>query len=77
EGDVQSLRNYSLGAEQLAEKAAQALGYYQAEIDSEIKDGDPLRLVINIQPGEPVHLRNEVIRVEGPAASLKAFRLPT
>ncbi len=32
--------------------------------------------MINIQPGEPIHLRNVVIRVEGPAASLKAFRVP-
>ncbi|KPB14726.1 autotransporter assembly complex protein TamA [Pseudomonas amygdali] len=74
--DVQALRNFSLGAEQQAEKAAQALGYYQAQIDSEIKDADQPRLVINIQPGEPIHLRNVVIRVEGPAASLKAFRVP-
>ncbi|PYD84110.1 hypothetical protein DNF23_56360, partial [Pseudomonas syringae pv. pisi] len=66
-----------LGAEQQAEKAAQALGYYQAQIDSEIKDGEQPSLVINIQPGEPIHLRNVVIRVEGPAAAMKAFRVPS
>ncbi|MCQ2990189.1 autotransporter assembly complex protein TamA [Pseudomonas tremae] len=74
--DAEALRNFSLGAEQQAEKAAQALGYYQAQIDSEIKDGAEPRLVINIKPGEPVHLRNVVIRVDGPAASLKAFKVP-
>ncbi|EPM95015.1 surface antigen (D15), partial [Pseudomonas syringae pv. actinidiae ICMP 19070] len=74
--DAKALRNFSLGAEQQAEKAAQALGYYQAQIDSEIKDGEDPRLIINIQPGEPIHLRNVVIRVDGPAASLQAFKVP-
>jgi translocation and assembly module TamA len=36
----------------------------------------PPRLVLNIEPGEPVHLRNVNVRVEGPAASLKAFQIP-
>ncbi|MCF5647084.1 BamA/TamA family outer membrane protein, partial [Pseudomonas syringae] len=76
ERDAKALRNFSLGAEQQAEKAAQALGYYQAQIDSKIQDGPEPRLVINIKPGEPIHLRNVVIRVEGPAASLKAFKVP-
>ncbi len=76
ERDVKALRNFSLGAEQQAEKAAQALGYYQAQIDSEIQDGPEPRLVIKIKPGEPIHLRNVVIRVDGPAASLAAFKVP-
>ncbi|MCF5227285.1 outer membrane protein assembly factor, partial [Pseudomonas syringae] len=74
--DAKALRNFSLGAEQQAEKAAQALGYYQAQIDSEIKDGEDPRLIINIQPGEPIHLRNVLIRVDGPAAALQAFKVP-
>ncbi len=76
ERNVQALRNFSLGAEQQAEKAAQALGYYQAQIDSEIQDGENPRLVIKVLPGEPIRLRNVVVRVEGPAASLKAFKVP-
>ncbi len=74
--NAQALRNFSLGAEQQAEKAAQALGYYQAQIDSEIQDGENPRLVIKVLPGEPIRLRNVVVRVEGPAASLKAFKVP-
>ncbi|HCS46245.1 MAG TPA: hypothetical protein DIW52_26145, partial [Pseudomonas sp.] len=57
-------------------KAAQALGYYQPQIDSDVKGGKTPRLVLNIDPGEPVHLRNVTVRVEGPAASLKSFRVP-
>ncbi len=74
--NAQALRNFSLGAEQQAEKAAQALGYYQAQIDSEIQDGENPRLIIKVLPGEPIRLRNVVVRVEGPAASLKAFKVP-
>ncbi|MEE4371235.1 autotransporter assembly complex family protein [Pseudomonas alliivorans] len=76
ERNAQALRNFSLGAEQQAEKAAQALGYYQAQIDSEIWDGENPRLIIKVLPGEPIRLRNVVVRVEGPAASLKAFKVP-
>ncbi|WP_122207304.1 autotransporter assembly complex family protein [Pseudomonas viridiflava] len=76
ERDAKALRNFSLGAEQQAEKAAQALGYYQAQIDSEIEDGENPRLIMKILPGEPIRLRNVVIRVNGPAASMKAFKVP-
>ncbi|MEE3936907.1 autotransporter assembly complex family protein [Pseudomonas viridiflava] len=76
ERNAQALRNFSLGAEQQAEKAAQALGYYQAQIYSEIQNGENPRLIIKVLPGEPIRLRNVVVRVEGPAASLKAFKVP-
>lgn len=76
ERDEEALQRFSMGAEEQAQKAAQALGYYQAQIHSEVKTGKDLRLVINIAPGEPVHLRNVTVRVDGPAASLKVFRVP-
>jgi translocation and assembly module TamA len=77
--DEEALQRFSRGAEEQARKAAQALGYYQTHIDSEVKpgkDGKPLRLVLRIETGEPVHLRNVTIRIDGPAAQLKSFRLP-
>ncbi|WP_260961824.1 autotransporter assembly complex protein TamA [Pseudomonas citri] len=74
--DEEALLRFSRGAEEQARKAAQALGYYQPQIDSVVEAGKVPRLVLTIEPGEPVHLRNVVIRVDGPAASLKAFRLP-
>ena len=74
--DEQALLRFSRGAEEQAKKAAQALGYYQPHIQSEVRGGDKPRLLLRIDPGEPVHLRNVMIRVEGPAASLKSFRTP-
>ena len=74
--DEEALLRFSRGAEEQARKAAQALGYYQPQIDSEVEPGKDLRLVLTIDPGEPVHLRNVTLRIEGPAASLKSFRVP-
>ncbi len=74
--DEEALLRFSRGAEEQAKKAAQALGFYQPQIDSEVKAGKTPKLVLNIDPGEPVHLRNVIVRVDGPAASLKAFRVP-
>ncbi|MCE4056237.1 autotransporter assembly complex protein TamA [Pseudomonas sp. Au-Pse12] len=75
--DEEALLRFSRGAEEQAKKAAQALGYYQPHIESEVRGGDKPRLLLRIDPGEPVHLRNVTVRVEGPAASLKSFRTPT
>ncbi|NBF04208.1 BamA/TamA family outer membrane protein [Pseudomonas sp. Fl5BN2] len=74
--DEEALLRFSRGAEEQAKKAVQALGYYQPHIESEVRGGEKPRLLLRIDPGEPVHLRNVTIRVEGPAASLKSFRTP-
>lgn len=76
--DADSLLHFSIGAEEQAQRAAQALGYYQAKIVSEVKAGrdNQLQLVINVQPGEPIRLGTVNVRIEGEAASLKAFRVP-
>lgn len=74
--DEEALLRFSRGAEEQARKAAQALGYYQPQIDSEVEGGKTPRLILTIDPGEPVHLRNVTVRIDGPAASLKAFRVP-
>lgn len=74
--DEEALLRFSRGAEEQAHKAAQALGYYQPRIDSEVQGGKDPRLILTIDPGEPVHLRNVTVRIDGPAASLKAFRVP-
>ena len=77
ERDAEALQRYRRVAENQAEKAAQALGYYQAQITTEVSEGTTPRLTLRIQPGEPVRLRNVVVRVEGPAAQLRAFRTPS
>lgn len=76
ERDAESLQRLRRVAEAQAEKAAQALGYYQAQISTEVQEADPPGLIIRISPGEPVRLRAVTLRVEGPASELKAFRLP-
>ena len=74
--DEEALLRFSRGAEEQARKAAQALGYYQPQIESEVKDGKSPRLVLNIDPGEPVRLRYVTIQILGPAVTLKSFRVP-
>jgi len=75
--DEEALLRFSRGAEEQARKAAEALGYYHARIDSEVvPGGESPRLRLNVVPGEPIHLRNVNVRIEGPAQSMKAFRVP-
>ncbi|MFL9812981.1 outer membrane protein assembly factor [Stutzerimonas sp. VN223-3] len=70
------LLRYSRIAQQQAQKALQALGYYNGQIESEVTGGENPQLTLRIEPGEPVRLRNITVRVEGPAAELRAFRVP-
>jgi translocation and assembly module TamA len=74
--DEQALLRFSRGAEAGAQSRA-GLGLLPAA-DRQRREGrqEP-RLVLNIDPGEPVRLRNVTIRVDGPAASLKSFRVPS
>ncbi|MFJ4441123.1 autotransporter assembly complex family protein [Pseudomonas sp. NPDC089422] len=78
--DEEALLRFSRGAQEQARKAAQALGYYQAQIDTEVKPpakaDQPPQLIIKIDPGEPVRLRNVTVRIEGPASEMTAFRVP-
>lgn len=73
ERDAEALQRVRRVAENQAEKASQALGYYHAQITSTVSEGATPRLTLRIQPGEPVRLRNVVVRIEGPAAQLRDF----
>lgn len=74
--DETVLRRFRRAAEEQARQAAQALGYYQAEIDSQVRPGKDPVLQLDVQPGEPVRLRQVTVQVEGEAAGLKAFKVP-
>lgn len=74
--DETALRRFRRAAEEQARQAAQALGYYQAEIDSQVRPGKDPVLQLDVQPGEPVRLRQVTVQVEGEAAGLKAFKVP-
>jgi translocation and assembly module TamA len=75
--DEAALERFRRGAEEQARKAVQALGYYQAHIDSQVTTGKNPTLVLTVEPGEPIHLRNVTIKVEGEASQLKAFKVPS
>lgn len=70
------LLRYSRIVHDQAEKALQALGHYNATIETEVIGGEPPRLRVRIEPGDPVRLRNVTLRVDGPASQLQAFRVP-
>ncbi|MDF3933202.1 autotransporter assembly complex protein TamA [Pseudomonas citronellolis] len=74
--DEAALRRLRRSTQEQAVQAAQALGYYQARIRVRVRGDKPPRLRVDVTPGEPVRLRNVDIRVEGPAAKLKSFRVP-
>jgi translocation and assembly module TamA len=63
--------------ERQAQEAVRALGYYQAQIFTEVTgvDSKP-RLLLRVEQGQPVHLRVVDIRLSGDATRLRAFRLP-
>lgn len=76
ERDEDDLRRLARVAEGQARQAAEALGYYHAQISSEVSGGPPPRLTLTLLPGEPVRLRNVTVRIEGEATQLRGFRLP-
>jgi translocation and assembly module TamA len=72
----EELLRYSRIAQEQANKALQALGYYHAEIETRVTDGENPQLALRIKPGEPVRLRDIKVQVNGPAAELQTFRVP-
>lgn len=76
ERDAQALQRFSRAAELQARNAAQALGYYHAQISSTVGTGKRPSLTIQVKPGEPVLLRQVTVRIEGPASQLAEFQLP-
>lgn len=74
--DAQELEDYRGTAERLAMQAAQALGYYQATIVSEVTRGTPAQLNLYVQRGEAVRLSDVDIRLEGEAQQQESFRVP-
>nr|WP_228260841.1 autotransporter assembly complex family protein [Marinobacter orientalis] len=67
-----SLRRYADTAEAQVENALRALGYYDPVIRWEViepsgEQEEPARLVLTVQPGEPVRVRSRKVEIEGPA----------
>jgi translocation and assembly module TamA len=69
EDDVSTGSRLHAALTQEAEKALQALGYYQSEIEVQAKQDSPLTLTLNIKAGQPVLLDTVDIQVSGDAAN--------
>lgn len=75
--DRAALLRMRRNVERQAQEAVRALGYYQAQIRSEVTDSDsPPRLRLIVEQGQPVRLREVDIRLSGDATRLRAFRVP-
>lgn len=73
-----SLRRYAGTAETQVEDALRALGYYNPVIQWDIieppgEEEKPPRLVLTVQPGEPVRVRSRKVQIEGPAGEDSDF----
>ncbi len=72
--DPRIVRRFMANIPDDARKALEALGYYRAVIDVESRRVDDDReIMIRIEPGEPVRLREVSIRFDGDAADDSAF----
>jgi translocation and assembly module TamA len=77
ERDQAALELFRPTAEARALEAAQALGYYQPQIVSSVRAGDPPTLRVEVEPGAPVRLREVTLGLEGPALEQPGFKLPS
>jgi translocation and assembly module TamA len=76
--DREALLRIRRTVERQALEAVRALGYYQAQISTEVTDADAKpRLRLLVEQGEPVRLREVDIGLSGDATGLAAFRLPS
>ena len=73
ESDQERL-NFVVSARDRVERSLQALGYYRPKIDIEVQRTEPVwLLVISVEPGEPVHIRDINLQLVGAAANDPEF----
>jgi len=67
---TQERLNFVVSARDRVERSLQAVGYYRPDIDIEVQRTEPVwQLVISVDPGDPVHIRNINIQIVGAAAN--------
>jgi len=77
--DADALAQLATSYEKRARKAAEALGFYEAQIKTQVlpaQDKQPPRLQVRINSGEPVRLRKVSIEIKGAAKELAEFQVP-
>ncbi|MBS3805428.1 MAG: outer membrane protein assembly factor [Oleiphilaceae bacterium] len=67
------LRRFADQSTPEVERALRALGYYQPDINWEVKKDDPPKLTLTIKPGKPVRIKTRTVEVRGPAAEDDSF----
>ena len=66
--------NFVSSARDRVERSLQALGYYRADVDISLdREQEPWRLLIAVNPGNPVIVTSMDLRLDGGAASDPAF----
>ena len=55
-------------------RALEPFGYYDPQVTTElVRDGEGVTVVVQVDPGEPVRVRGQDIRIEGPASDDRAI----
>ena len=66
--------SFVASAREKVERSLQALGYYSPDINVEVLRTEPAwKLTIEVNPGEPVHIRDITVQLLGPAAADSGF----
>lgn len=81
-GDIEDrntseMRRYARFARGQIIQALEALGYYRYQINLEVLEGDPAQLLVKLEPGQPVRLKEVSLKLTGPAKELSEFTLPS
>ena len=72
--DVRQFEQYRPDIRTAVEKSLMALGYYQPVIELQRSEKRPQQLTVNVNPGEPVRIRQLHINLNGAARTDPAFQ---
>lgn len=75
--NTREMRRYARFARGQVINALEALGYYNYRLQIEVEEGEPARLLIDLQPGERIKLRKVQVELTGEAGSQQDFTLPS
>lgn len=74
--NTREMRRYARYARGQVVNALEALGYYNYQLQMEVQEGEPAHLLIHLQPGERVRLKQVRVELTGAASQQKTFTLP-
>ncbi|MBE0506778.1 MAG: outer membrane protein assembly factor [Marinospirillum sp.] len=74
--NTREMRRYARYARGQVVNALEALGYYNYQLRLEVEEGEPARLLINLQPGERIRLGEVRVELTGEASTQQGFAPP-